>query len=76
MNFFSRTALALALALLMTAPLAAQEDALKGLPGYVDFGELTSVYGEPKVMINLGGSILRFVGGLSDEDHFVSCLDF
>jgi len=50
------------------SPLAAQEDALKDLPGYVDFAELSGVYGEPKVMINLGGSILRFVGGMTKDD--------
>ena len=29
----------------LTLPAMAQEDALKDLPGYIDFGELTSVYG-------------------------------
>jgi hypothetical protein len=55
-------------------PLAAQEDALKDLPGYVDFGELMGEYGEPKVMINLGGSILRFVGGMTEDDPEASAL--
>jgi len=59
---------------LMALPLAAQEDALKGLPGYVDFGELMSEYGEPKVMINLGGSILKFVGGMSGDDPEAAAL--
>jgi hypothetical protein len=56
------------LGLVLAVPAVAQEDALKGLPGYVDFGELQSMYGEPKVMINLGGSILKFVGGMSGDD--------
>ena len=65
----------LALTLGLTAlPLWAQEDALKDLPGYVDFGELASEYGEPKVMINLGGSILKFVGGMTQDDPEVGPL--
>jgi hypothetical protein len=65
----------LALALGMSAlPLWAQEEALKDLPGYVDFGELMGEYGEPKVMINLGGSILKFVGGMTDGDPEASAL--
>ena len=54
-----------ALAALLALPAVAQEDSLKDLPGYIDFGELSSVYGEPKVQINLGGSILNFVGAMS-----------
>ena len=46
----------------------AQEDSLKDLPGYIDFGEMSDYYGEPKVMINIGGSILRFVSGFAAED--------
>lgn len=57
-----------ALAAILAAPVAAQEDALKDLPGYVSFGELSSVYGEPKVMINIGGTILRFVGAAAKDD--------
>ncbi len=54
-----------ALAAILALPAMAQEDSLKDLPGYIDFGELSSVYGEPKVQINLGGSILNFVGAMS-----------
>ena len=57
-----------ALAACLVAPALAQEDALKGLPGYVDFGELSAVYGEPKVMINIGGAILKFVGAATRDD--------
>lgn len=66
--------LGLVLGLALAAPVTAQEDAIKGLPGYVDFGELMSVYGEPKVMINLGGSILKFVGGMSKDDPETAAL--
>ncbi|HKX56533.1 MAG TPA: DUF4252 domain-containing protein [Xanthomonadales bacterium] len=71
MKRFKTTSLAAIFGLvlsLLAAPVVAQEDALKSLPGYVDFGELQGVYGEPKVMINLGGSILKFVGGMSKDD--------
>lgn len=47
---------------LLALPAIAQEDELKDLPGYVDFGDLSATYGEPKVTINLGGTMLNFVG--------------
>ena len=68
MKHWIKTSLAAVCGLLLSLPILAQEDALKGLPGYVDFGELQGVYGEPKVMINLGGSILKFVGGMRKDD--------
>jgi hypothetical protein len=53
---------------LSTAPAFAQEDALKGLPGYVDFGELTGIFGEPSVEIAVGQSLLNMVGALSSSE--------
>ncbi len=50
---------------LLSLTAIAQEDELKDLPGYVDFGDLSSMYGEPKVIINLGGTMLNFVGLMS-----------
>jgi len=50
---------------LLSLSAIAQEDELKDLPGYVDFGDLSSMYGEPKVIINLGGTMLNFVGLMS-----------
>jgi len=50
---------------LLSLPAIAQEDELKDLPGYVDFGDLSSMYGEPKIIINLGGTMLNFVGLMS-----------
>jgi hypothetical protein len=61
-----------AFAAMLALPAMAQEDALKDLPGYVSFGELSQVYGEPKVMINLGGSILRFVGAAAKNEPEVA----
>ena len=52
----------------LTLPAMAQEDALKDLPGYIDFGELTSVYGEPKVNITIGGTLLNFVGAMASKE--------
>jgi hypothetical protein len=63
----SRITLA-ALAALLALPAMAQEDELKALPGYVDFGSLEAVYGEPKVMINVGGFLLSFMTAAAKED--------
>ncbi len=53
---------------LFTLPVLAQEDELKNLVGYVDFGDLSATYGEPKITINLGGTMLNFVGQMSSSD--------
>lgn len=53
---------------LMALPAMAQEDALKGYPGYVDFGELNTIFGEPTVQIAVGQSLLGLVGSLSAEE--------
>ena len=53
---------------LLAFPAMAQEDALKDLPGFVDFGEMNSIYGEPKVNISIGGSLLGFVGAMAKHD--------
>lgn len=53
---------------LLALPAMAQEDALKDLPGYVDFGSLDSIFGEPTVQISIGESLLRMVGSLSAEE--------
>jgi len=60
--------LLIALLIAVSVPVMAQTDELKKLPGYVDFGSLASVYGEPKVEINIGPSMLGFVGALSKHD--------
>ena len=53
---------------LLALPAMAQEDELKDLPGYVDFGDLSATYGEPKITINLGGTMLSFVGMMSSSE--------
>ena len=52
----------------------AQQEELQALPGYVEFGELTSVYGEPKVMINIGGSLLKFMSAATKNDPEAAAL--
>lgn len=59
--------LAILLAACLSLPVAAQENELQALPGYVDFGVLDSVYGEPRVMINIGGFLLKFMAAASGD---------
>jgi hypothetical protein len=54
---------------LLALPVMAQEDELKGLAGYVDFGDLSATYGEPKITINLGGTMLNFVSMMSSSEN-------
>jgi len=56
------------LAAMLALPAVAQENALKDFPGYVDFGELTSIFGEPTVQIAVGESLLGLVGSLSANE--------
>lgn len=60
--------LAAALGALLALPALAQEDSLKDLPGYVDFGELSRIFGEPTVQISIGESLLGLVGSLSAKE--------
>jgi hypothetical protein len=53
---------------LVALPVMAQEDALKDFPGYVDFGELTAIFGEPTVQISVGESLLGLVSSLSAKE--------
>jgi len=53
---------------LLAVPVMAQEDELKNLAGYVDFGDLSASYGEPKITINLGGTMLNFVSMMSNSE--------
>lgn len=45
----------------MHTAVMAQEDHLKDLPGYVDFGPLADLFGEPQVQVSLGQGLLNFV---------------
>lgn len=44
------------------------DEATADMPGYVDFSELSQDYGEPRVMVNLGGSLLKLVGSMKHDD--------
>lgn len=63
-----RKILTIGVTALLALPAMAQEDALKQYPGYVDFGELDSIFGEPTVQIAIGESLLGLVGSLSAEE--------
>jgi hypothetical protein len=54
---------------LVSLPVLAQEDELKDLAGFIDFGDLSATYGEPKISINIGGTLLQFVGMMSEEGN-------
>lgn len=63
-----------AVAMMLALPVAAQEDELKAMPGYVDFGSLEAVYGEPKVMVNIGGFLLSFMSQATKDDPDTAAL--
>ena len=67
-NSIIRKALVLCTTLFISLPAMAQEDALKDFPGYVDFGELSQVFGEPSVQISVGESLLGLVSSLSASE--------
>ena len=58
----------ISLVAMMALPAMAQEDALKEYPGYVDFGELNSIFGEPTVQIAVGESLLGLVSSLTASE--------
>lgn len=66
-QFFLTMAGAAGIALLSSAAWA-QEDELKAYPGYVDFGELSSMFGEPMVEIAIGKSLLGFVSAFTANE--------
>jgi len=57
------------LSALISLPVLAQEDELKGLAGFVDFGDLSKTYGEPSISINIGGTLLGFVSAMSEDSN-------
>ncbi len=60
--------LTLALLFASTAALAGDDSDLSSKPGYVDFGELAADYGEPRVMVDIGSSLLKLVSAMKHED--------
>jgi hypothetical protein len=53
---------------MLALPAWAQDDALKDLPGYVDFGQLGEIFGEPNVEISVGKSLLGLVSAFSASE--------
>ena len=53
---------------LLAAPAWAQDESMKNLPGYVDFGSLSKIFGEPSVEIAVGHSLLGLVASFSDSE--------
>jgi len=53
---------------LLAWPAWAQDEAMKDLPGYVDFGQLKEIFGEPSVEIAVGQSLLGLVGTFSASE--------
>ena len=66
-TLFIKTAIICLMAFL-AVPAMAQEDAMKDFPGYVDFGELNNMFGEPSVQVAVGGSLLRMVGAFTASE--------
>jgi len=54
---------------LLTCSAWAQEDAMKDFPGYVDFGQLSEIYGEPSVQISVGQSLLGLVSAFTASEE-------
>ena len=53
------------MAALFSLPVTAQTAQLESLPGYVDFADLDAIYGEPRVMVNIGGTLLKLMSKAS-----------
>lgn len=47
----------------------AQEDELTAYSGYVDFGQLSAVFGEPTVEIAVGKGLLKLVGAFTAKEE-------
>jgi hypothetical protein len=60
--------LILILASCLSFPVVAQDMDLESQPGFVDLGELGEVYGEPRVMININGFLLKFMAMAASHD--------
>ena len=54
---------------MLALPAMAQEDMLKDFPGYVDFGDLNGIFGEPSVQISVGGALLGLVSTFSASEN-------
>jgi hypothetical protein len=62
-----KTAVSGLLCAVIAMPVLAQEDELRKLDGYIDFGDLSSTYGEPSIQISIGGALLQFAGLMTEN---------
>ncbi len=55
---------------------AAESTPVEQLPGYVDFASLDAIYGEPRVMINIGGPLMQLLSAAaqSSDDPEVAAM--
>jgi len=53
---------------LLSWPALAQDEVMKDLPGYVDFGQLNEIFGEPSVDIAVGQSLLGLVAAFGASE--------
>lgn len=51
---------------------ALADDQLNASPGYFDFDQLTVEYGEPRVMVDLGSTLLNLISHLKHDDPVAS----
>ncbi|QFU76875.1 DUF4252 domain-containing protein [Halioglobus maricola] len=51
--------LAVVMSCLLSVAAVAQD--YENMPGYVDFGTMDEIYGEPRVMINIGGPLMQLL---------------
>jgi hypothetical protein len=67
---------ALLLSGLLAMGAAAQSTSLEQMPGYVDFASLDAIYGEPRVMINIGGPLMQLLSAAaqSSDDPEVAAM--
>ncbi|AQA18060.1 hypothetical protein BST95_07200 [Halioglobus japonicus] len=54
-----RTLIAIVTSCLISVAALAQD--YESMPGYVDFGTMNEIYGEPRVMINIGGPLMQLL---------------
>jgi hypothetical protein len=53
---------------LLAQPAWTQSDPAVTVPGQIDFQSLNQIYGEPRVMINLGGPLMHLISAASAND--------
>lgn len=71
-----KTLLGAVLVALLSVSAMAQQADFESMPGYVDFSSLDAIYGEPRVMINIGGPLMKLMAAAaaSSDDPQVAAL--